>query len=196
VLVGTGRLLADSDISTAAQQSFYAIIDGTSSSGGFYTSSTLPGGASFPVTRKQLEPNKELLKGIGSQPSAVMGWYYDLAVTGQIAARVNVQPSVNNGVLAFAANTPSGEACSPSGTGTMYAVSVAAGKSVLVDGKGSPIASMHSDGVVTELKTTNVNGSIRVYGGNSKGEPQLLPTANGIGTNPLQINWREVRPGS
>ncbi|HET9643340.1 MAG TPA: PilC/PilY family type IV pilus protein [Burkholderiaceae bacterium] len=196
VLVGTGRLLADSDISNANVQSFYAINDGTSSSGGFYTSSSLPGGGSFPVTRGQLEANTDLLAGIGSAPSHVMGWYLDLGVTNNIAERVNVQPSVNNGVLTFAANLPNGEVCAPSGTGTMYAVSLAAGKSVLVDGNSAPIASQHSSSIVTDLKITNVNGSIRVYGGNSKGEPVLLPTATGIGTNPLQINWREVRPGS
>lgn len=193
VMVGTGRLLADSDIGSASQQSFYAIVDGRAASGSFYTASTLPSGVSFPITRSALVANTALLTGIGSAPTSTMGWYTDLPVTGGIAQRVNINPIANQGIVSFAGNLPNGQACNPSGTGTLYGVSFATGKSVLTDKDGGLIASTTTtSGILTDIAIQRVNGKLRLYTGTSAGDvvnaPANLVTASGV----KQLNWREV----
>jgi type IV pilus assembly protein PilY1 len=193
VLVGTGRLLADSDISSSAVQSFYAIVDGTSTSGKFYTTSTLPSGYSFPLTRSQLNANTALLSGIGSSPSSAMGWYFDLPVTSGIASRVNVDPTANSGIVAWAANLPNGSVCSPSGTSTVYAVSFASGKTVLTDSSGSLVASTSiSSGIVTELAILNVGGTLRLYAGTSSGDVTAVSASLSTTAGVKQLNWHDV----
>jgi type IV pilus assembly protein PilY1 len=203
VLVGTGRLLADSDISSGSQQSFYALVDGTSSAGGFYTAATLPTGVTFPLTRQQLNADTDLTAGIGSSPASAMGWYYDLPVTNNIAQRMNIDPAAAQGVVTFAGNLPNGQVCSPSGTGTVYAVSFATGKTVLVKTttnadntvtttRGASTAD--TSGIITEVDILNVAGSLKLVYGDSASNvvnpPANLSTSAGV----KQLNWRDVPP--
>jgi len=195
VLVGTGKLLADSDIGSGAQQSFYAIADGVAAFGAFYGSPSqpLPAGASFPFTRSRLTANTSLLSGIGSSPDSALGWYFDLPVAGGSAQRVNVDPFANQGVVAFIANLPNGSACSPSGTGTVYAVNFANGQTVLTNTDLTmPTTSIPISGLGTDVVIANVDGKLQIYSGGSKGtvakDPAVLTTATGV----KQINWRDV----
>ncbi|MFL6681980.1 MAG: pilus assembly protein [Burkholderiaceae bacterium] len=195
VLVGTGKLLADSDIGGNAQQSFYAIADGIADSGAFYGSPSqpLPVGASFPITRRQLVANTSLLTGIGSAPASALGWYFDLPVIGNIAQRVNVDPTANQGVVAFIANLPNGSACSPSGTGAVYAVNFSNGQTVLLNNDLTTAAiSIPTAGLGTDVAIVNVGGKLELYSGGSKGsvakDPASLSTAGGV----KQINWHDV----
>jgi type IV pilus assembly protein PilY1 len=195
VLVGTGKLLADSDIGGNAQQSFYAIADGIADSGAFYGSPSqpLPVGASFPITRRQLVANTSLLTGIGSAPASALGWYFDLPVIGNIAQRVNVDPTANQGVVAFIANLPNGSACSPSGTGAVYAVNFSNGQTVLLNNDLTTAAiSIPTAGLGTDVAIVNVGGKLELYSGGSKGsvakDPASLSTASGV----KQINWHDV----
>jgi len=192
VLVGTGQLLDDSDIASTQLQSFYALIDGTATA--FYTSSTLPTGVTFPVTRSNLNTNTDLATGIGSSPAQPMGWYHDLgaASTGGIADRINVMPTVNNGVVGVAVNRPNGDACSPSGTSYVFGVSFGTGQSVLTS-NGNVIATTATvSGVVSDIAFKNVGGRVRLYTGRSTGAVTNLPgTFSGAGTL-KRLNWREV----
>jgi type IV pilus assembly protein PilY1 len=190
VMVGTGRLLADSDISSSSTQSFYAIVDGTSTFGGFNNGQSTP----LPITRGQLQANSDLSKGIGSAPDSALGWYTDLAVTDNIAERVNVQPIANAGVVAFAANLPGGDTCSPAGSGRAFTVDFATGKSLLTDSAGALVTSIYSPNEIRELAIVRASGSLRLLAGNSAGGVVNLPSALS-GTGKLtQISWREVRP--
>ncbi|MGS5087406.1 pilus assembly protein [Hydrogenophaga sp. A37] len=195
VLLGTGKLLADSDLANGDAQSFYAIIDGTGKHGDFYTGATLPSGVSFPVTRSKLEENKDLLNGIGSAPTSSMGWYFDLPVTNGIAQRVNVNPTANQGVVAFVANRPNGDACSPGGVGAVYATVFADGKSVLTGKDGKAVAWLSpTNGTLTDIAIQRVDDRLQItVGGNdANGKPTVmrapakLTTASGL----KQMNWR------
>jgi type IV pilus assembly protein PilY1 len=209
VMVGTGQLMGESDITSKSAQAFYAIVDGTDAFGGFYTSgtanSTLPSGASFPVTRNALQANTDLLTGIGSKPTSVMGWYFDMPVADNIAQRVNVDSAANRGVVAFIGNLPQGKECAFSGTGTVYAVNFATGQTVLQ--KSEDVTAPNGDkatvlsltpslapnkGTLTEVSIMRVNGKLRLYAGGSTGDvvhaPANLNTAAGV----KQLNWREV----
>lgn len=192
VLVGTGKLLDESDITSSQLQSFYAIIDGTATD--FYTSSTLPTGVSFPVTRSNLNANTDLTVGIGSAPAQPMGWYHDLgaASTGGIADRINVMPTVNNGVVGVAVNRPNGDACSPSGTSYVFGVSFGTGQSVLTSAGNVIATTTMATGVVSDIAFKNVGGRVRLYTGRSTGAVTNLPgTFSGAGTL-KRLNWREV----
>ena len=122
-----------------------------------------------------------------------MGWYFDLPVTNSIAQRVNVDPTANSGVVAFVGNLPNGAVCAPSGTGTLYGVSFATGKTVLTDTSGNLMASSTPiSGVLTDVAILRVGGTLRLYTGGSTGDvvnaPANLSTAAGI----RQLNWRDV----
>lgn len=193
IVIGTGRLLADSDIASSQVQSFYAIIDGTSSSGAFYGgTTTLPGTVSFPVTRSVLEENADLLSGIGSNPAKTMGWYYNLPVTANVASRVNVDPTANNGIVAWGQNLPNGEVCSPAGSSDASAVSLGLGKTVLTDSEGNPVASLSLSSVITEIAFVNVSGKIRLQAGTATGSVVNVPGTYSTSTSLKRMNWRMV----
>jgi type IV pilus assembly protein PilY1 len=193
VMIGTGRLLADSDILSPDLQSFYAIIDGTSSFGGFYSASTLPSSATLPITRSQLQANADLVAGIGSAPTSVMGWYFDLGSSNGIAERMNVQPVANAGSVAFAANLPNGQTCSSSGTGRDFVVSFATGKTQMIGTDNSPAISQASSSVITDLSYQRVNGKLRVYSGSGDGSVVKIPANLSTAAGLKQLNWREVK---
>jgi type IV pilus assembly protein PilY1 len=205
LLVGTGKLLGDSDIQSGAQQAFYAIIDGYASAGQFYGSpgNPLPGNLSFPITPSQLNiiTSASLLTGLSANPSSAMGWYYNLPVTAGIAERVNVDPSAAYGIVAFIGNTPNGSACSPNGTGEVYGISFATGKTVLVNTDNSTLMASQTlpvptgggtSGVGTDVTILGVGGNLGIYTGTSKGQ---TARQNAIMTNSggvVLINWRDV----
>lgn len=213
VLLGSGRLLSDSDAASTQVQTFYAIIDGTAGYGKFYNSTAamstshgnttttrsgiaLPASISFPITRSVMVANTDLLSGIGSNPPSEkpMGWYFDLPVdtTSGIASRVNVRPDISNGIVAFAANLPNGDVCSPSGNATVYATGFADGASVLIGSNGNQVASLGMTSTVSDLTFKNVDGRTRLIGGNGDGSVVNLP-GNYVGpTSYKRLNWREV----
>ena len=197
VMVGTGKLLADSDIGTSAQQSFYAMIDGFLPFGAFYgtTANPLPTGVTFPLKRSELNVNSNpLTNGIGSSPASSMGWYIDLPVTTSpaIAQRVNVDPTADQGFVAFIGNTPNGSACNPSGTGVVYTFQFATGQSVLTNVDGSAALSAQLVGLGTDVAILGDNGTLRVYTGDNKGNAFKAPTKLTSSTGVVQINWRDV----
>jgi type IV pilus assembly protein PilY1 len=123
-----------------------------------------------------------------------MGWYFDLPVTNSIAERVNVDPTANSGIVAFAGNLPDSSACSPAGTSDTYTLAFATGKTVLTSSNNSTtlIASLTSSNLITEVVIQNVNGTLRVYTGDSGGNI-VSPSANLSTTSGVkQLNWREV----
>lgn len=195
VMVGTGRLLADSDISSSDQQSFYAIIDGTGSSGGFYTSTTLPDGVSFPVTRSSLTQDTNLLSGISANTtsSTEMGYYYDLPVDSSsgIASRIVVQPVYNDGIIAFATTLPSGSACAPAGSSTIYAMSMLTGTSVLTQ-NGTLVSAIASSSSVRNLSFYSVNGTTRLLAGTTTGTVTKVDGNFSSSGTLKRLNWRVV----
>jgi type IV pilus assembly protein PilY1 len=189
VMVGTGRLLADSDIASTAVQSIYSVYDGTKGLGDFQEASVY----STPLTRTQLVANTNVLEGIGSSPSSPAGWYIDLPISASAAERVNVDPVANAGVAAFAVNLPNTSVCSPSGTGYAVAINVGNGKSVLQSsGVGFVAKSDTMKGLITDVAIQNVNGKLRMIVGDSQGTTITPPAALSTGGKVKRMNWREV----
>ncbi len=213
VAIATGRLLADSDISDGQRQTVYAIADGTAVEGGFFTSATLPGSASFPITRSQLNNNSNVLVGIGSAPASAMGWYYDLEIASNgVAERVTVDMDTYQGSVAAAINLPNGDACSPSGSGRAVSLRLADGRTTLVTtdtatGVTTLIATINLSGAVTNLQYFTVGGrtDLLIGAGTSSGSgstgvgsgtagQQIIRGQNeATGSTLRRLNWREVQ---
>lgn len=190
VLVGTGRLLADSDIKSSTVQAIYSIYDGTSGYGNFLAASNF----STPLTYSSLNAVTDLTSGISSASTNVNGWYYNLGVDSStsIAERMNVNPVAYSGVAAFGVNLPDGSVCSPAGSGYVLAINIATGKTVLQDSSGNLIASSAMSGVITDLALQNVNGTIRLIVGDSKSNTVTMPTSLNTSSGLTRVNWRVV----
>jgi Tfp pilus tip-associated adhesin PilY1 len=194
VLVGTGRLLAESDLGSTQKQAIYAIIDGTGDAGSFYKATTLPGDLAFPITRSVLNANTDVLAGVGSAPPNPMGWYIDLGPAGGgTSERVNIVPDANLGVVAFGVNLPVSAACETGGTGRTLTLSFGNGKTVLVDSNGLPVGDAKSPtGMVTDVTLVNNGGKIRLVVGSSRGPLTSPDLADPPTAAPKRLNWREV----
>lgn len=191
VVVGTGRLLDKTDVINSQAQSLYVIADGTADA--FYIPSSLPTGVTFPIGRSKLVANTDLINGIGSAPSNPMGWYFDLNTSGGVSERINVTPTANNGIIAFAANLPNGDVCNPAGTNRIFATSLGSGKSALTGASSEPVAfSTAMGGVITDIAFVNANGKIKLQAGNEQLGVSSIPGIFDSNNVLKQLNWREV----
>ncbi|WP_084186921.1 pilus assembly protein [Andreprevotia chitinilytica] len=192
VLVGTGKLLASADMTNSQAQAFYAIVDGIQ--GAPYTAATLPTGVTFPITRSELNANTNLVNGIGTAPTSVMGWYFDLAVSSSnVAEQINVTPAVNLNSVLFAANLTNGDACNPTGTSRIFEVDFATGKSVLIDSSNNVIANYTNSSIVVDVDiikvgTSSTEGIVGNMNSKTFKPPEKPPTSAGT----TKTNWREI----
>jgi type IV pilus assembly protein PilY1 len=184
IMIGTGRLLASTDVVSTRMQSFYAILDGTV--GGFLPVPT-------PITRAALTPVPSANLAGGVTLSATSkGWYTDLGIdsTSGIAWRIIINPQAFNGIVAFTDVLTTGDACSPSGQSRVYAVNYATATSVLQP-SSLPYVSYTND--VINLRFAGGNGTPEiVVGFNTNTPPAKVPaTLTGALATRL-LNWREV----
>jgi len=204
VMIGTGRLLADSDIATTETQSFYSIADGTTTR--FNAAADLPSTVSFPITKSNLVPLTNTLAGITVDASRPMGWYFDFSTAANgIASRMVVNSNTFNGVVAFASTLPSGDACSPSGTSDTYGVDIATAKSRLVEninGTETLVGLIHRDDVVAEIFIVGdpppTPGQQQAPGnaitiGYKKDAPESIRLKRDTSNSVSRINWRQIK---
>ncbi|MDP2070543.1 MAG: PilC/PilY family type IV pilus protein [Methylotenera sp.] len=194
VFVGTGRILADSDVSNTQAQTFYAILDGTQSQP--FTAGTLPTGGSYPVTRSQMVDNTSTVAttGVIADSSKPMGYYIDLGSNGASPYRVNVEMISSAGVVAFAANSLGGDACNPSGSNKLYALAYGSGKSAILDSGGNVIASYPGTGLATNVSFFRKDGTStsRISISNDAGNSDNIQVNPASATGFTPLNWREL----
>jgi type IV pilus assembly protein PilY1 len=192
VLVGTGLMLDNTHIGSTVQQSFYAIVDGRNTR--FSVASDLPSGINFPIVRGDLADNTNLLDDTAYNTTTQIGWYIELGTSGvgSLGWRIVSDPSSAFGIVVFASTLPSGDACNPTGSSRIYAVSLGTGNSVLTSGVDFINYSTALTGVVTDLRFFTVNGVPRLIAGSDSGELQAPPgTFGSVGTI-RRLNWREL----
>jgi len=191
VFVGTGKLLADSDVTNTQEQSFYAINDGTDTA--FFTGSTAP--TAFPFTRASMVNNNSVNGLTATLPNDKTGWYIDLGFGANgVGYRVNVNPSPGPGVVTFIANLTGGDACNPSGSHKTYAVTYGTGKSVLSstpNGTAIPYAEGLGLGTGTAVYSLP-DGSNGLTTSNDTGGTDTGGPFNSGGSEFKQLNWREL----
>jgi len=196
VLVGTGRLLDNSDISTTQVQSFYAIVDGTNAK--FNTVADLPPSvANFPITRSMLAANTNALTGITYDPTTQMGWFEDLGTgTGGIGWRVTSDATTLLGSVAWAATLPNGSVCNPSGDSRVYGRDFGTAITTIntdVSGTLSPVSYISIAGMVTDLRYLSVNGKATLISGTDTGNLQKIAINPLTGLGLRRLNWRELQ---
>lgn len=192
VMVGTGRLLDTSDVSSTRMQSFYAIEDGNAAH--FNRDVHLPAGVDFPIGRNELVANTNFLVGFTGTEDAPMGWYFDLGrnPANNVGWRVVSDPTSFFGTVAFAPTLPNADVCSPSGISRIYGADYATGISRLLDnGAVAPYIS-GGVGVVTDLRFLSVGGQVRLIGGTDRGDVRRVPGEFGSTIGLRRLNWREL----
>ncbi len=186
IVIGTGRLLADSDAYSTDTQSLYALLDGDVRN--FYTDATLPS-ASFPLKRQDngngaLQPVTD--QGTGAS-QVTLGWYLDLKQpgdrVGDIAFRITIAPDSINGYVVAAANQPSGDPCAPSGKSRIYIVSLDNGKLWALE---------QSDSTAVGVSIKSFDGKLNVAASTANGKVKItkLPPGKAIRTG--RLSWREA----
>ena len=207
VMIGTGRMLDPTDITSTRPQSFYAIFDGSSTA--FTTMPVAP--LAFPYSRTVLANNTGNAPTGTVVPANNAGWFEDLGVdvstpassgpppiaahTGTgIAYRVVSDSTTLAGSVAFAAILPSGDPCSPSGKSRVYGRQYANGLTTVKDTvKLTATSYVGLPGTVTDLHFLSVNGKPALVSGTDSG------TVGQIQINPLtsyqlrRLNWRELQ---
>jgi type IV pilus assembly protein PilY1 len=186
VMVGTGQLLASSDINSTQMQTFYAIIDGNATA--FSPVSTPYTRSNFtPFTATQLENINSLI------PAGQQGWYTDLGIdpTSGIAYRVIIDPVAYNGIVAFTTVLTSvSDPCAPAGSSRVYAVDYSTATSVL---QPSPLPYLSSTNTIIGIRVAGANGTPEIIVGYN-----ATPAVGKVNANLTSVlatrtlNWREI----
>ena len=205
VLVGTGKLLGDTDVSNTRVQSVYGIRDKLT---------TVPSGtppAIYPSLRGSLRGMRMTQVGIGATAVRTVacttncaltnGWVVDLAEAGE---RVNVDMKLVLGTLVFASNVPSEVPCSIGGHSWFNQLDFRTGTAVTTAPLSGP------DGIISNYLADSLNQGFNVIrrdrapGDNNPGDFQAnarqgdgkrfspkthVATPDFIGK---RISWREV----
>jgi type IV pilus assembly protein PilY1 len=196
ILIGTGKLLDNSDSSDAQTQTMYAFKDGTKSAP--WTTATLPAAFSFPHQRSTFVTvsDAELLTGV-MVPANKIGWLHDLSGVGASSAteRIMVDPVSNTGLVAWVGNIPSTDPCAPGVSSRTYAVNLETGKSVLTQtpATGSPTIAFSSSvyGLV-KLQWVKVGDKVVLIGSRRDGGVGMQPSLPGVVQPAARLNWREI----
>jgi type IV pilus assembly protein PilY1 len=185
VMVGTGQLLAATDVASTAMQSFYAIIDGTA--GAFLPVPT-------PITRTDLTQLSATNLTGSAVISSAKGWFTDLGIdpTSGIAWRIILNPLAYNGIVVFTDLLTQGtDPCSPSGKSRIYALNYGTATSVL---QPTTVPYDSYTNQVINVRITGANGNPEIVAGfSSVATPPVAVPANLTGTVATRIlNWREI----
>jgi type IV pilus assembly protein PilY1 len=192
VMVGTGRLLGNSDVASGQRQAFYAIIDGTGNK--FNTVDTLPAGVDFPIERDELHPLQEaqLLSGFTTETDRPMGWFLDLNVSaGGIGERIYLEASAILGKVAFPTLLPNGDVCAGGGSSRVFGLDFATGKTILVQ-NGQPVPYFTSNVAVTDAVFLSSGGKPKLVIGTSDGKVTTVGTNFTEEKRVRRLNWREI----
>jgi type IV pilus assembly protein PilY1 len=189
VTVGTGRLLAASDLGSTDKQRFYAIMDGFNAK--FNEPKDLPSAiGAFPITNSSLRQLTNTAQEIKLDLDTEIGWYLEL----DSAWRVLSDSTAFFGTVSFPAMAPStGNVCEPSGSSRIYALDLGTGVSSLAN-KAAFDASSLTGGVVSDLRFYSVAGKLYLFGGTqgSAGMQKPIPIKEFEKPDATRLNWREI----
>jgi type IV pilus assembly protein PilY1 len=198
VMVGTGRLLDATDISSTQEQTFYAISDGTNA----LFNVTAPTGFTFPISRTTLAANVNVIgttAHVAFDPTTQMGWYEDLGTgSGGIGWRITTDATTLSGSVAFAATLPNGSVCSPSGDSRVYGRDFATGDTT-VKALNTTTNLLEAalfvpvTGNVTDLRYLSVAGKATLISGTDTGNLQRIEINPQPSMVLRRLNWRELQ---
>jgi type IV pilus assembly protein PilY1 len=192
VVVGTGRLLSESDKGSSQSQAFFAFMDGDLLRPN--ASANLPSGVSFPLQRGKLRQLTDLKVKTTLDLSSEIGWWFDLGNSAGLGWRVLQDPSSFYGEVSFSTMLPSiADVCSPAGTGRIYTIDLGTGKSTLQNATGDIIPYFDGfTGAVTDLRNISVGGKRRLFWGSDNGSRGTLTPKPPSPPPARRMNWREL----
>jgi len=204
VYVGTGAYLGVTDIATTQQQTMYAIKDllgSTSAVGGIF-GSPRSNTCSTASTSSGCFVRQILPAGGGTASSSVAyawtmttmnGWYIDLPTAGE---RVDVDPTLQLGTLAFGSNSPStAGACSIGGSSYLNYVNYNNGLAVANATTARTVlstAGLSSSATLVQSASGTVVAITRASDGSTTSTTVPVATS-GSGTR--RISWRRLTDG-
>lgn len=199
VYVGTGQYLGDTDVPCPASgcptgktqnshatqtQTMYGLVDNTTS--------TLPD-----PLRSSLQP--QTLTTSGSTRTVTSntvdfatkkGWYVDLPDTGE---RINTDPALALGALAFTSNSPSATVCVPGGSSWLYFLNYQTGgvitNSTITWSAISMGDALASRPVLIQLPSGKVVTLVRKSDATTQTQDVPLPASTSSGK---RVSWREI----
>jgi len=189
VYVGTGQYLGTTDVpgvtgasSHAIQtQTMYVLLDDLSSS------------PTITSLRSSLVAQTVTAAGVFTTStvdySTKKGWYIDLPTTGQ---RINTDPVIGLMTLAFTANTPSSDPCTPGGSSHLYSMDYAyeAGRSSYITATDISLGdALASRPVLVKTESGVIKALIRKSDATTT--TSTIPTTGG-GSTTKRVSWREL----
>ena len=224
VFVGTGRLLHPDDTLDEQKQSFYAIKDAKAkvvapNTAIYDNPRSLPDFVNqaqkevdctqAEVDAKRCRAGEKVLKADGAAPTVDWlkkgGWYFDLSDGGE---RVNTNPDIQQGMLAFTSNVPSVAACDMGGKSYLRFVNALTGTAssssngylgrFIANALSSSVTLvMTQSGKLAAIVGTSSSGGGSVPGG-TVGEGESVKGVFSFEINPEQtgaarrVSWREL----
>lgn len=190
VMVGTGRLLGDSDRSAADQtgsnkQSFYGVKDPLTATG--WGDIRAAGISQQTVTVDATTRARTIVAAAGFDLATQPGWSIDLPDEGELS---NTDPSLALGTLVFTTNLPIGSACSSGGESFIYNLDYRSGAQIGGGPAGWKLAnSLATRPVVVQLPSGAVRSITRL----SDTTTDVRDVKIGSGsTNPRRVSWRQL----
>jgi type IV pilus assembly protein PilY1 len=175
ILVGTGRLLHNSDMASTDTQSFYALADGASLSN-----------ARSSLVARSYDRTTDTMSGAAMDWGTERGWYFDL----QAGEQINADPLLNLGTITFVSNKTSLADCGQSSY--MYQLAVGTGDRPLVDDIISGVVSNNSIAArVVQLRATD--GRLMTSVRRGDGSIYQHRQTQGAAIPCSKDAWREIR---
>ncbi|MBX3621867.1 MAG: pilus assembly protein [Rhizobacter sp.] len=184
VMVGTGKLLDSTDITSTLTNDFYAITDGMRNFGGFATI----GGT--PLGKTNLVAVADTLAGANVDYQTQRGWYIPLTTL-----RVVTRPSAYYGSVTFVATSvDNSDACSPSGVSRIFGVDFSNALTLLRSAvTNDPLAFLQTASNVTDIRDLSVNGRREIIFGDDRGGLSQARSSPAPAQASRRLNWREVQ---
>jgi type IV pilus assembly protein PilY1 len=193
VLVGTGRLLGDSDKASADQisgnkQSFYGIKDPLTATGWVDTRQSGSAGVSMQtVTVNTTTRSRSIVPSAGFDLATQQGWGVDLPDDGELA---NTDPTLVLGTVVFTTNVPKGSACTSTGESFIYNLDYRSGGDVAGGPAGEKLGNaLATRPVVVQLPSGAVRAIVRLSDTTTVIKDVLI---GGGSTNPRRVSWRQL----
>jgi type IV pilus assembly protein PilY1 len=194
VYVGTGRYLGASDVNDHNQQSFYAIVDQMNATGigNARTETTCP---LVQQSITILSPTSRSTTTLPVDLASKCGWFMDFNPSSNSPGeRVNVDPSLQLGVLAIITNVPENSVCTVGGTSWLYFLDYSTGQFVSTSSgqvAGQKLGNSESVGINTyRLPDGTVKSTVTFSDGTlmTVGNPKLP----GVGLVGKRVLYREL----
>lgn len=198
VMVGTGKLLAVSDLSTTSTQSLYAVKDDLSASTGMGDprSSSNAGvvkSRTFVAGTSSSGRSIKTITGDALNWATDKGWYVDFSTSKE---RLNVDMQLQYNILTLATNVPDSNACTAGGYGWLYYLDIETGKALPTATDSGAGYRLGSNALVAGIKTVKLQNDKTVTIitdtlGDSTVESSPSSSGSGAGAA-RRTMWREI----